>query len=151
MSDPALPQIKVVDTQNPDGSAGGTPGLESPSTTDGGQSQRPKSATSSEGQSALCLYYAVPQWPGTSTWDVQMSCLLVWLLASALLLTRVFTTGNTQAVGKKSQIALIRNSSSRDINGGKPISATPPAAGRAIDPLSIVRTPHLNTRNAEIK
>jgi hypothetical protein len=64
MSDPALPKIKVVDTQNPDGNAGtgGASALESPSTTtDGGQSQRPKSATSSEGQLPDFLYSPEPQ------------------------------------------------------------------------------------------
>jgi hypothetical protein len=50
MSDAALPKIKVTDAQNLDGSATGTSGVESPSTTtDGGQSGRPRSATSSEG------------------------------------------------------------------------------------------------------
>jgi len=50
MSDAALPKIKVTDAQNLDGSATGTSGVESPSTTtDGGQSARPRSATSSEG------------------------------------------------------------------------------------------------------
>lgn len=51
MSDVALPKIKVTDAQNLDGSAVGTPAVESPSTTtDGGQSTRPRSATSSEGE-----------------------------------------------------------------------------------------------------
>ncbi|KUJ21898.1 uncharacterized protein LY89DRAFT_704673, partial [Mollisia scopiformis] len=50
MADPPLPRIKVTDAQFPEGSATGTSGLESPSTTtDGGQSARPRSATSSEG------------------------------------------------------------------------------------------------------
>jgi hypothetical protein len=50
MSDAALPKIKVTDAQNLDESATGTSGVESPSTTtDGGQSARPRSATSSEG------------------------------------------------------------------------------------------------------
>jgi len=50
MSDPAaLPKIKVIDAHNLEGSAG-TSGVDSPSnTTDGGQSGRPRSATSSEG------------------------------------------------------------------------------------------------------
>lgn len=108
MSDPALPQIKVVDTQNPDGSAGTGPtsALESPSTTtDGGQSQRPKSATSSE--------------------------------------------GNTQTNGKNPPTPLIRNASSRDINGGKPVTASSHTAGRpsAIDPLSIHILKRTNTEN----
>ncbi|KAH8672532.1 WD40-repeat-containing domain protein [Tricladium varicosporioides] len=51
MSDAALPKIKVIDTQNLDGSGTGTStGVDSPSnTTDGGHSGRPRSATSSEG------------------------------------------------------------------------------------------------------
>ncbi len=51
MPDPVLPQIRVTDSQIPEGSAGASAGVDSPSTTtDGGQSQRPKSSTSSEGQ-----------------------------------------------------------------------------------------------------
>ncbi|KAE8451579.1 hypothetical protein EG329_003652 [Mollisiaceae sp. DMI_Dod_QoI] len=52
MADPPLPRIKVTDAQFPEGSATGTSGLDSYSpstTTDGGQSARPRSATSSEG------------------------------------------------------------------------------------------------------
>jgi hypothetical protein len=49
MSDAVLPKIKVTDPRNLDGSAAGTSGLDSPSTTDGGQSGRPKSGSSSEG------------------------------------------------------------------------------------------------------
>ncbi|KAG0648662.1 putative WD repeat-containing [Hyphodiscus hymeniophilus] len=47
MSKVALPKI-VIDAQNLDGSAAGISGVDS-TTTDGGQSPRPKSATSSEG------------------------------------------------------------------------------------------------------
>ena len=47
MSDIALPKIKVTDAHNLDGNAGGTSGVDS--TTDGGQSARPRSVTSSEG------------------------------------------------------------------------------------------------------
>lgn len=51
MSDAAMPKIKVTDTQNLDGSPTQPSGVESPSTTtDGGQSARPKSTTSSEGK-----------------------------------------------------------------------------------------------------
>ncbi|KAF8866779.1 WD40 repeat-like protein [Acephala macrosclerotiorum] len=50
MADPPLPRIKVTDAQFQEGSATGTSGVDSPSTTtDGGQSARPRSATSSEG------------------------------------------------------------------------------------------------------
>lgn len=50
MADVALPKIKVTDAQNLEGSAAGTSGVDSPSAaTDGGQSTRPRSATSSEG------------------------------------------------------------------------------------------------------
>jgi len=49
MSDVALPKIKVSDAENLDGGAAGTSGVDSPSGTDGGQSVRPLSATSSEG------------------------------------------------------------------------------------------------------
>jgi hypothetical protein len=61
MSDVALPKIKVTDSQNLDGSALGTSGgVESPSTTtDGGQSARPRSATSSEGVYLQSLYCAL--------------------------------------------------------------------------------------------
>jgi hypothetical protein len=54
MSDPALPRIKVTDAQNLEG--GASP-VDTPSTTtDGGQSARPRSATSSEGISLLELF-----------------------------------------------------------------------------------------------
>jgi len=50
MSEVALPKIKVTDAHLADSSAAGTSGVESPSTTtDGGHSTRPRSATSSEG------------------------------------------------------------------------------------------------------
>jgi hypothetical protein len=66
---------------------------------------------------------------------------MIWLLILALviMLTRVFTTGNTQSNGKKSPINLIRNASSKDASVSKPT----PAPGRpstAIDPLSHVRS-----------
>jgi hypothetical protein len=63
MSEAALPKIKVTDAQNLDGSTTGASGVESPSTTtDGGQSARPRSATSSEGKFAIsngshCVLY----------------------------------------------------------------------------------------------
>lgn len=58
MSDVAqLPKIRVIDAQNLSGSAAGTSGVES-TTTDGGQSTRPRSATSSEG-SLLDLFAQV--------------------------------------------------------------------------------------------
>lgn len=52
-SEVSLPKIKVIDTRHLDGSAAGTSGVDSPSTTDGGTSARPVSATSSEGMSSF--------------------------------------------------------------------------------------------------
>jgi hypothetical protein len=60
MSDVVLPKIKVTDAHNLDGSAAATSAVESPSTTaDGGQSARPRSATSSEGSLYLELCYCI--------------------------------------------------------------------------------------------
>jgi hypothetical protein len=72
----------------------------------------------------------------SSVKDDQMIWLL--LLALALMLTRVFGTGNTQPNGKKLPINLIRNGSSKDASGAKPTLA-PARPSTAIDPLSHVR------------
>lgn len=138
MSDPALPRIKVTDAQNLEGAA--SP-VDTPSTTtDGGQSARPRSATSSEGMSfSMCRRFRKSDTFHTSTKDDQM----IWLLFLALLLVRmltgVFTTGNTQSNGKKSPINLIRNASSKDASVAKP-SPAPGRPSTAIDPLSHVRS-----------
>lgn len=50
MSDAVLPKIEVTDAPNLEGSSVAAASL-SPSTTDGGQSGRPRSPTSSEGAS----------------------------------------------------------------------------------------------------
>jgi hypothetical protein len=62
MSSAALPKIKVIDTQNLNGSGhGNTAGIDSPSTiTDGGQSGRPKSSNSSEGMFSFMHSYCSP-------------------------------------------------------------------------------------------
>ena len=57
MSDAALPKIKVTDAPNLEGSS--VAASLSPSTTDGGQSGRPRSPTSSEGASQRRLWLRI--------------------------------------------------------------------------------------------
>lgn len=94
----------------------------------------------------LCIYGLNFRFHGASSQDVQMSWLFLLFLAFAFLLTKICTIGNTQTNGKNPPTPLIRNASSRDINGGKPVTASSHTAGRpsAIDPLSIVCTPHFS-------
>lgn len=62
----ALPTIRVTDSQNQDGSPAGG-GLDSPSSaTDGGQTARPKSQTSSEGNLAYPVTLYV--YAGSGAW-----------------------------------------------------------------------------------
>jgi hypothetical protein len=71
---------------------------------------------------------------------------IIWflLLALALMLTRVFATGNTQSNGKKLPINLIRNASSKDTSGAKP-NLAPAGPSTAIDPLS-----HVSLRQLQV-
>ncbi|EHL00564.1 hypothetical protein M7I_3449 [Glarea lozoyensis 74030] len=64
MSAAALPKIKVIDTQNVNGNGqGSSVGIDSPSTiTDGGQSGRPKSSTSSEDKQQENAHKTFTQW-----------------------------------------------------------------------------------------
>lgn len=138
----ALPKIKVTDSQYPEGN--GT-ALDSPSTaTDGGQTARPRSATSSEGKLcyfSACLIYGKP--PGSACFqDVQMLWLLLLVPVLTFMLTIALKTGNTQSNGKKSPINnLIRNSPSRESNGSNPPAQQQARPTTAIDPLSHVCPP----------
>ena len=141
MSDVALPKIKVTDAQNLDGSAAGTSAIESPSTntTDGGQSTRPRSATSSEGSlrsSHKKISFAQP-------FIGIRHDLMIWLLVAVatLMLMTLLTAGNAQSNTKKSPVKVIRNNTSSK-DGNVEVPSTPPAPARpptAIDPLSHVR------------
>jgi hypothetical protein len=75
MSDAAaLPKIKVIDAHNLEGSAG-TSGVDSPSnTTDGGQSGRPRSATSSEGMFPFVIVGLLVMWKAVSVLPKMFKC-----------------------------------------------------------------------------
>jgi WD repeat-containing protein 44 len=147
-SEVALPKIKVMDAHNLEGSATGTGtlGMDSPSnTTDGGTSARPKSATSSEGMFPSFLSYMAFSFSGgcfRSIKDVQMLWFLLFVVTLTLTCIAAIS-GNAQSNGKKSPIKLIRNTPSKDTNGGKPSapSGRPPTA---IDPLSHVCLPRFS-------